>query len=404
MILEGLRVVEVATFVFGPAAGTVLGDFGADVVKVEHPVMGDPYRYLFEMAPLPRCDRNYCWLLDSRNKKSIALDLKQEAGHQVVLDLAREADVFITNFHPSVLAALRLRYEDVEPLNPRLVYAHATGYGEQGAEAEKPGYDATAWWARSGLMDAVHARGAEPGLATPGMGDHPSAMALFGGIMLALYERERTGRGRLVSSSLIANGTWANGIYVQAALCGAEPFQHVSSAETPNALVNHYETADGRRFYLAMVQEGREWERFCRAIERPDLLEDARFAALEERRRHAPVLSKILVEVFAKRPLAEWREILDRHQVTFGVIHRAQDALEDEQLEANGILREIRDPRAAGLRTIDSPIRLAGVEKRAPGPAPALGEHTVEVLERIGYEPEAIGELCRSGVARAADG
>ncbi len=208
-LLAGLRVIEVATFVFAPAAGTVLSDFGAEVIHVEPPGIGDPYRMLTRMRPLPECEENYCWLLDSRNKKSVVLDLKREEGHAVLLDLIRGADIFITNYHPSVLEELKLSYATLSAENERLIYAHGTGYGEIGSEVEKPGYDATAWWARSGLMDAVRPGGGELALATAGMGDHPSSISIVAGISLALYARERSWRGSIVSCWLSAiGGCW----------------------------------------------------------------------------------------------------------------------------------------------------------------------------------------------------
>ena len=270
-LLEGIRVVELATYVFAPAAGTILCDFGADVVHIEHPQLGDAYRHLPQLRPLPECDENYCWMLTSRGKKSIALDVRRAEGRQVALDLVRRADVFITNLHPSVLEKLGMRYEDVAPENARLIYAHGTGYGDEGAEVEKPGYDATAWWARSGLMDAVRPKSAEFAFATAGMGDHPSAVALFGAIALALFDRERTGKGRRVRTSLMANGAWSNSILLQAALCGGTPYAPPTRASSLNALANSYLCADGRGLYLAMVQEAVEWERFTDAVGRPEL-------------------------------------------------------------------------------------------------------------------------------------
>ncbi len=400
MILRGIRVVELATFVFGPAAGTVMADFGADVIKIEHPVTGDPYRYLYRLKPLPGCGENYCWILDSRGKRSIALDCKREEGRAIATDLAVASDVLITNLHPSVLAALHMRYEDLAPRAPRLIYAHATGYGEVGAEAEKPGYDATAWWARSGLMDAVRPTGGEPALATPAMGDHPSAMTLLAGILLALRHRDQTGRGTKVSTSLMANGVWANSVYVQAALCGAEPFEPVSHGTTPNALVTAYQTSDGRYFYLALIQEEGEWPRLLDAIERRDLGDDPRFAVLPERRRNSAALVAILDEVFRAAPLAEWRERLDCHKVTFGVITRSHEAPADPQMRANGLFREIEG--GGGREVVDSPIWIAGVDKSPPRRAPEIGEHGRQVLGDLGYAHAEIERLIEAGIVRVA--
>jgi formyl-CoA transferase len=401
MILRGIRVVELATFVFGPAAGTVMADFGADVVKIEHPVTGDPYRYLYRLKPLPECEENYCWILDARGKRSLALDCKCEEGRAVATDLAAAADVLITNLHPSVLAALRMRYEDLSPRAPKLVYAHATGYGEVGPEAEKPGYDATAWWARSGMMDSVRPAGGEPALATPAMGDHPSAMTLLAGILLALRQRDQTGRGAKVSTSLMANGVWANSIYIQAALCGAPPFQPVSHATTPNALVSPYQTADDRWFYLALIQEEGEWSRLVEAIERRDLADDPRFATLPERRRNAAALVAILDDVFRAAPLSAWRERLDRHKITFGLVARGEEAPSDEQMRANHLFREIEG--GGGRRVVDSPIWISGVEKAPARRAPEIGEHGRAVLAELRYPRSRIEQLIASGAVRVPD-
>jgi crotonobetainyl-CoA:carnitine CoA-transferase CaiB-like acyl-CoA transferase len=400
-LLEGLRVVELATFVFGPAAGTILGDFGAEVIHIEHPQTGDPYRMLPQLKPLPECEENYCWILTARGKKSIALDVRKPEGREVARELVRRADVFISNLHPSVLQKLGMDWESLAPENPRLIYAHATGYGDQGGEVEKPGYDATAWWARSGLMDSVRPAGAEFALATAGMGDHPSAMALFGAIALALFDRERTGTGRRVRTSLCANGAWSNSILIQAALCGAKAYAPPTHAGSANALVNHYLCSDGRGLYLAMVQEAVEWERFTRALGRPELAADPRFKELQLRRANAGALVAILDEVFGAKPLAHWRAELDRHEVTFGIIQRIEDIPNDPQLAANGIFRPVTGPGVRpGLRTVDSPIQLDGAVKGPAKAAPALGEHGREILESLGYARERIEKLVSDGVVR----
>jgi formyl-CoA transferase len=399
-VLDRIRVLDVGSFVFGPAATTVMADFGADVVKVEPPATGDPYRYLHQMPPLPKCDEDYCWLLTGRGKRSLALDLKDSEGREILLRLVREADVFVTNYPLRVLESLALAWSDLEPLNERLVYAHATGFGDTGPEAEKPGYDGTAWWARSGLQDAVRPQGGVPALAVPGMGDHPSALALFGAIMLALYQRERTGRGGKVQSSLLANGAWSNAIYLQAALCGAPPFRHVDCCEPTNALVNQYETLDNQWLLLALVQEDKLWPGLCRALQRPELQGDPRFATRAARRAHARELHEVLAPHFRERALAHWRKALDAEQITFGHAARTHELAIDPQLEAAGVFCETRDSRGRTVRSVASPIIVEGSPRAKTRPAPAIGEHTDEILDALGYDGTARAALRARGAVR----
>jgi formyl-CoA transferase len=396
-VLSGLKVLDVATFVFGPAAATVMSDFGADVIKIEHPRGGDPYRYLAAMPPMPECVHNYCWLLDGRNKRSVALDLTKPEAREALRRLVRVADVFITNYHPSVQAKLEIRWEDLRPLNRRLIYAQASGYGESGAEVEKPGYDASAWWARSGLMDLVRGLGSEPAASTPAMGDHPSSLAIFGAIMMALYRRERTGEGGKVSSSLMANGVWSNSCLIQSTLCGATPYEPVPWSQSPNALVNLYRTRDGRHLLLLLVQEEKDWGRFAAAIGRADLTADSRFATAAARHQHGPALYAELEPLLAARDLAEWREIFDRHSVTFGVMALTAEAAHDAQMQANGLFPELTGEGVDGMRTVTSPIAIEGESKVAPRRAPEIGQHTEDVLRELGYPPSAIESMRATG-------
>ncbi len=396
-ILSGLKVIDCGTFVFGPAATTVLSDFGADVIKVEPPGIGDPYRYLQKMAPLPDCEHAYGWTLTNRNKRGIVLNLKDEEGQGVLRRLVGSADVFVTNYHLSVLAACGATYEALAPLNPRLVYAQASGYGELGEEAEKPGYDITAWWARSGLMEVVREADSVPTLSVAAMGDHPSAMTLVAGILLALLQRERTGKGTKVSSSLLANGAWANAYLLQAVFAGAAPFRPVTRLETPNALVNRYRTRDGRWILLAMVQEAKDWPRLPVALSRTDLLSDPRFETLPARRANSALLTTEFDAIFATRDLAEWREALDRHDITFGVVGRLEDAETDQQMLDNGIFPEVTMAGGERLRTVDSPISIAGADKVPPGLAPTPGQHSDEVLRELGYPDDEILRLRQCG-------
>ena len=399
-LLKDLRVVEVATFVFAPGAGTVLADFGAEVIHVEPPGIGDPLRMLHKMRPLPECEDSYCWLMDSRNKKSIVVNLKNAEGHAVLVDLVRNADVFITNYQHSVLKDLNLAYDLLSVENPRLIYAHATSYGDVGDEVEKPGYDATAWWARSGLMDAVRPDGGDLAIATAGMGDHPSSMSLVSGIALALYARERNGQGTRISSSLMANGAWANSMLIQAALCGGKAYHPPTQLDTPNAMLNHYRTSDGRSLYLVLIKETTEFAHFCAAIGKPELARDPRFEQLERRRANASALAGLLAARFAEQTLTEWREVLDQHKITFGIIATADEAPNDKQMQRNGVFAKVEGQ--SGVRVVSSPLELGGYAKVTPRPPPELGENTVDLLRDLGYDDAKIKRLLDAGAVAAA--
>jgi crotonobetainyl-CoA:carnitine CoA-transferase CaiB-like acyl-CoA transferase len=226
----------------------VLSDFGADVIKIEPPQHGDPYRQLPQLPGNPKCSQNYAWMLDSRNKRSLALDLAKSAGQAVLHRLVGQADVFITNYPREVRRRLKLDHETLAPLNPQLIYASFTGYGEAGKEADKPAFDVTAWWARSGLMDLVRTEtAAAPSRSVSGMGDHPSAMSLLAAILIGLYQRERTGEGTLVGSSLLANGIWANGYFAQArSVERRSSIDHLENgASTPLPLTTDVATSAG---------------------------------------------------------------------------------------------------------------------------------------------------------------
>jgi crotonobetainyl-CoA:carnitine CoA-transferase CaiB-like acyl-CoA transferase len=388
--LDGILVLDVGSFLAGPTAATVMSDFGAEVIKVETPDGGDPNRRLGELPGLPVSEHNYSWLLDSRNKKSLAVDLTGREGRDVFLKLVARADVLVTNFPPAVLARLRLTYEELEPVYPRLIYALLTGYGEVGEEANKPGFDINAWWARSGLMDLVRAEGGPPAHSMPGMGDHPTGMALFGAIMLALYQRERSGRGAKVSSSLMASGAWANSTLIQATLCDAVFPERMPRERCRNPLINFYRCKDDRWFMLTVLRADKGWEPFTCAIEQPDLAADPRFATFESRQAHAAALVAILDAVFASREWREWRAQLDAHGVTFGPIARIHDVKDDHQMTAAGVIV----PMAEGpFRTVTSPLSIAGQEKVPAGRPPALGEHTDEILRWLGHDDAAIGAL-----------
>ena len=394
-IFEGLKVLDCASFIAAPAAATVLSDFGAEVIKIEPPGTGDPYRVLPKLPGYPISPHNFAWLLEGRNKRSLALDLSKPEGREVLYRLAAEADVFITNFPPGVRKRLGITYEDIKPKNLRLIYASFTGYGEKGAEADKPGFDSNAYWARSGLMDLVRAdENTTPARSIPGMGDHPCAMAFYGAIVTALYKREKTGEGSHVSSNLMANGLWAAGVLAQAKLCGARFQERRPRERALNAVTNHYRCEDGRWVILSLLNEERQWPALARCLGREDLVNDPRFATKADRHARSLELIAIFDQVFATRPLAEWRVALDGNGLVFGVVGILDDIPNDAQMIENDVLVPFENDT---MLTINSPIWVDGSDKVKPRRAPEIGEHSEEILREAGYDEAAIRSLKASG-------
>src|ERR1700761_3081053 len=392
-LFSGLKVIDCASWIAGPAAATMLSDFGADVIKIEPPESGDPWR---ASTPIPGRKVDYYWQLTSRNKRSLALDLKHPDGQAVLHRLAASADVFITNFPLPVRDRLRMAPDDLTPLNPRLIYASFTAYGEEGDEAAKTGFDSTAYWARTGLMDMVRADpGTVPTRSMPGMGDHPSATGLYAAIVSALYRREKTGQGGVVRSSLLQSGLWANACAVQTRLFGEHVPLRPRRDEAPNALANHYQARDGRWFIMALFNEQRQLGTFLSAIGREDLTDDPRFATPDARKQHARELVIILDEVFSRRDLAEWRVILDGVGVTFGIVATVNEALDDPQMRHAGALVPFGDGQ--GL-TVSAPFHIDGVDKVPAVRAPAVGQHNEGVLAEAGYTRDEIEQLRGLGV------
>ncbi|MFJ9356317.1 CaiB/BaiF CoA transferase family protein [Streptomyces mirabilis] len=393
-LLEGLHVVDLASFIAGPAAATVLGDFGADVVKVEPPHMGDAYRSLSRIPPNPQVEGvNYPWQLDNRNKRSIALNLKSPSARPVLESLVRWADVLVTNFPPRTREKLGLEYDALAPLNPRLIYADVTGFGEEGPDAHLPGFDVTAYWARSGLMDLTRQRDVAPATNAFGSGDHSTAITLFAGIMTALYRREKTGQGARVTASLLAEGAWAASMWLQAVLVGAKPPRPIDRSDPPNALVNMYRTADDRWIVLGFANEDKQVPPFLKAIGHPEAAENPRYADTPSRRAHAAEIVGLLDKTFATRSLAEWRELLDAAGLTYGVVQTLEECAQAPQLLANQVFVPIDDGSDDPHLTVDSPVRLDQEQKVRPGPAPDLGEHTESVLRDLGFDTAGIEEL-----------
>ena len=389
-VFSGLKVVEIASFIAAPAAATMLSDFGADVIKVEPPGLGDPQRLLSSVPPSPAAPGNYSWHLANRNKRGMSVNLKSEGGTEILKRLVQWADVVITNFPHGTRESLHLGYEEVSSWNPRVIYADITGYGDAGPDAGLPGFDLTAFWSRSGLLGATRDAGAPPTSPVWGSGDYTTATAIYAAITTALYHRERTGRGANVGTSLLATGVWATGTLVSAALAGAKPYELHDRNRPVNALTNAYECADGRWLMLAGKQSA--WPTIATALGRSDLLDDPRFSDKTAIAQHAADLAAVLEAEFKSQPLAHWQPGLDKARVPYGVVQTPEEAAEDPQLRASGIVVPIEGATDVEY-TVNNPINLRGLDRVPSRRAPEHGEHNDEVLAELGFSAEDIAEL-----------
>ena len=399
-VFSSLKVVDLSSFIAGPAAAVILSDFGADVIKVEPP-SGDTWRIGYKVPPQPRAKDNYPWHLNNRNKRGLVLDLKSPRAANVVERLVKWADILIINTPHPARKKLNLAYEDVAHWNPRLIYADVTGYGDKGPDADLPGFDITSYWARSGLLSLMRDAGASPTLPMSGTGDHATAMSLYSAIATALYRRERTGKGSYVTTSLLGSGVWACGVAIQAALVDGTFYPLHDRLKPPNATLNVYRSSDSRWFLLVVPPD--RWPSLAKEIGRADLLTDALFSDATKLAANAPQLTTILDAMFAAQPMDHWREVFDRAHVPFGVVREPSEVIADPQLVENDIVVPIEGAGGKLKSTISSPFKLHGTPKVPARRAPDLGEHTDNVLEELGFGAAEI-EALRSGgaIPRAA--
>src|SRR3954470_4177479 len=309
-VFAGLKVLDTASFIAGPAAATLLSDFGAEVIKIEPPGHGDTQRILGSIPPNPHADANYSWHMANRNKRGMAIDLKSAGGTEILRRLVEWADVVIANSPHPIRETLHLGYDEVSRWNPRIVYADVTGFGDAGPDAGLPGFDLTAYWSRSGLLASTRDAGAPPTVPIPGSGDYASAVGLYAAIVTALYDRERTGKGTSVGISLLAGGVWAAGTYVAGALAGGRSYGAHNPDAPTNPLINPYQSADGRWFML--VASPPHWPGLAAAVGYASLPADQCFADAESIARNSATLTELLDTAFRAKPLAHWREVLDR--------------------------------------------------------------------------------------------
>lgn len=394
--LKGLKVVEMGIWVAAPATGAVLGDWGAEVVKIENPLGGDPVRGLMAMGVAFEPPVNPSLELDNRNKRSVAVNVQTPEGSAVVKRLLRGADVFVTNLRRNALQRAGLTYEDVRQENPRLIYAALSGYGTRGPEKDRAGFDYAAFWARAGAMASLGEPEGPPPTQRPAMGDHPAGLSLAGAICAALYHRERTGEGQEVHLSLFQAGLWMMATDIEVCLVtgmGSAPTGRL----VPNPLWNHYKAKDETWFHLVMLQPDRYWKGFCQAIARPDLESDERYATVFTRAQHSMEFIALLDSIFATKTRAEWGEIFDRFDLVWGPVQSVAEVVRDPQVRALGAFAKVPHRTGQEIEVVRSPIEFGATPASVRHAAPELGEHTEEVLLEHGYTWEDIAALKEKG-------
>ena len=394
-VLDGVKVVEVAGWTFVPAGGGVLADWGADVIKIEHPETGDPQRGLSIGTVGAKGAGGVSFAIEqpNRSKRSLGLNIATEEGREILLRLVAKADVFLTNLLPGRLSRLRLTVEDLRAVNPKIIVARGTGQGVRGEEADKAGFDGSSYFSRGGVAHMLIEQNMEwPPMQRPAFGDILGGFALASGIAAALFKRERTGEPSVIDVSLLGMAAWhLSPDLVATGLLGEENLPRFTADDMPNPIVNYYKTADGRFIQLMMLQGMRFWPEVCELIERPDLISDERFATGKDRFVNRVECIGLLREAFAARPLAEWRERMAALEGAWAVVQTPAEVLRDPQVLANGYTRTVTGKD--GQTTYDLVANPVQFDETPPEltRAPDAGEHTDEILEKeLGLDWDAI--------------
>lgn len=398
-ILEGVKVVEMGHVVAIPAAAAMMGDCGAEVIKIE-PLTGDQSRRF------RGTETNPGFYLHNRSTKSIAIDLRQQAGKDIVNKLVKDYDIFMTNYQAASLEKLKMDYETLSKINPGLIYGIVSAYGTVGPYKDAPGYDFAAGWARSGIQNMIMIPGIPPPSSRPGIIDRVSSLQIFGGIAAALYHKEKTGKGQKVEFNLYHTGVWMVGADIMDALVGV-PLHRIDPRNPENPLYETYRTKDdkwlqltaGDRYAPAADPEGRVfWAAFCRALDRPALVNDPRFATTVDRQKNRQELTPILNQIFTTRTYDDWEKRLKENNLMFGPIQSPEDVIKDPQALANDFFVEIDQPEMGRMKMINMPIKFVEDPAVIRSPAPLLGEHTEEVLRGLNYSADAIAQLRKDKV------
>ncbi|HWP67289.1 MAG TPA: CoA transferase [Candidatus Limnocylindria bacterium] len=397
-MLAGVRVVEVAQWWFVPSGGAVLADWGADVIKIEHPVTGDPQRGLMTSGFFPSTGGvNFMMEQSNRGKRSIGIDLGNPKGRAVLYKLIESADVFLTNFLPAARRRLEIDVEHVRRVNPRIIYARGHGHGVRGPDVEKGGYDAASFWSRGGIAHALTPPGAErPIMQRAAFGDSVGGMTVAGGIAAALFHRERTGEASVVDVSLLGAAMWVLAPDIVMTKLTDQEMPVFDRSEAPNPIVNSYKTKDGRWIFLNMLQPDRYWADFCRRIGREDMIADPRFADGVARFQNRKACVAEIDHTFAERTLAEWRVALADAEGVWAPMQSAREVHDDIQAQANGYLPVVDRGDGTTFTLVASPVQF---DESPPtlAPAPEMGQHTEEVLLSLGFDWDQLAALKEAG-------
>jgi len=409
LLLEGVKVIEVSTMAAVPMAARLLGDWGADVIKIENPKTGDPWRTWVKTPKgdvLPPKLNAYYWDNYNRNKKSVALEVKEQKGREILFKMIEKADVFLTNMRPFEISRYHLDYSTLSRLNKRLIYGSFTGFGREGPDKDKPGHDTVGFWSRSGFIYQLQQGDAPPpapGFRTVAAGDKLTAMFLACGVILALRDRDRTGEGQEVDVSLLHTGIYA--------LCNVAmslgPIDEVfgqddvvtrKEREEVSPLMINYKTADKRWLQLSLVPVETYWSRFCKAISYPELEHDPRFATTEARVDNFNLLREIIEEVIKKKPLAEWKIIFNAANLNWSPIMKPREVTQDPQARASGVFTGYDHPVFGKIEGIANPIKMSKTPSSIRQPGPEFGQHTEEVLLEYGLSWDDIQRLKTEGL------
>jgi|TARA_B110000240_G_scaffold193297_1_gene238924 crotonobetainyl-CoA:carnitine CoA-transferase CaiB-like acyl-CoA transferase len=399
-MLEGLKVIEMATYVAAPAAGAMLRDWGADVTKIE-PLNGCPMRRFFEgMKSNVPIEGNPIFTLDNRGKKGITINTSDQKGADIVRKMINDADVFLTNVRPQSLESAKLDHKTLMKINPRLIYCSLTGYGLEGAEKNKPGFDIAAYWSRSGMAHLTQRKGEEPLPIRTASGDHITAISTVSGILAALYERGNTGVGKLVETSLVRTGIYSIGSDMALQLKFGRVPSTKNRDQQINPLFNFFKTKDDRWICLSPRAGGDyDMPKVVRAIGKEEWLNNDKFNSNQARRENAGEFIKEMDKAFSNHTLSEWGNKLDAEDLVWSPVQNLKEVSMDSQAIASGAFSEVEDQDCSeSYKTVSSPVRFHNSDDGPKGPAPKLGQDNFKVLNELGIGNNEINSLIDEGV------